>query len=331
MDLDADRGEVIGLIGPNGAGKSTTLRALAGLLAVSDGEIRLNGTVVASSTHHTPAHQRRVGLVFQEHLLFPHLSVTDNVAFGPRARGQTRTQSRAQALGWLERLGVESLATRKPGELSGGQAQRVSIARALAGDPAMLLLDEPTAALDAAGAMSLRSQLRRHLREFGGVSIVVTHTALDAMVLTDRLVVLDGGSIVQAGTPADVAAHPRTLHVAALVGLNLVRGDAHDGVIRFADGTAIAASQRLTGPAFATFSPAAVSLFSSAPVGSPRNIWAGKVTSVAPHGDAVRVQVQTATTLLADITPAALAALDLRPGSPIWASVKATEVTIYPV
>jgi molybdate transport system ATP-binding protein len=178
--------------------------------------------------------------------------------------------------------------------------------------------------------MALRSQLREHLREFDGVSIVVTHTALDAMVMTDRLVVLDEGAIVQTGTPSEVAARPRTHHVAALVGLNLVRGDASSGTVALDDGATLVAAEPLSGPAFAAFSPASVSLYAEQPSGSPRNVWPGTVTSVSPHGDAVRVQVEAAVPLLADITPAALASLNLRPGSPIWASVKATEVTIYP-
>ncbi len=329
IDLDAEPGETVGLIGPNGAGKSTALRALAGLLAISSGDIRLDGSTVSDDRLHVPTHERGVGFVFQDHLLFPHLSARDNVAFGLRARGSSKTAARARAGEWLERLGVIDLADRKPRALSGGQAQRVAIARALAGEPRLLLLDEPTASLDASGAMALRTQLRDHLDDFAGVSILVTHTALDAMVMTDRLVVLDQGNIVQSGTPAEVAARPRTSHVATLVGLNLVRGEAQDGVIGLVDGATLVAAERLSGPAFAAFSPAAVSLFEDAPGGSPRNVWQGTVTSIAPHGDAVRVQVDAAAPLLADITPAALAALGLRAGSHVWASVKATEVSIY--
>ncbi len=331
VDLDAGPGEIVGLIGPNGAGKSTTLRALAGLLAVDSGEITLDGRLLSGGDVHVPTHERGVGFVFQDHLLFPHLTALDNVAFGCRSRGTPRAESRSRAADWLTRLDVGGLADRKPRELSGGQAQRVAIARALASDPRLLLLDEPTASLDASGAMTLRTQLREHLRAFAGVSIVVTHTALDAMVMTDRIIVLDAGDIVQIGTPTQVAARPRTQHVAALVGLNLVRGAARAGAITLPGGMTIVSSNRqLTGPAFATFSPATVSLYTSRPQGSPRNVWEGRVTSVAPHGDAVRVQVESQTRLLVDITPAALAALGLRSGSLVWATVKATEVTAYP-
>lgn len=330
VDLDAADGDVIGLIGPNGSGKSTTLRAIAGLLPVSSGTIAINGVVVAGPRTHVPAHRRGVGVVFQDHLLFPHLTVAANVAFGPRAQGQGRAAARAAASQWIGRVGLEALADRRPGELSGGQAQRVAVARALASSPRLLLLDEPTAALDATSAMTLRSDLRDHLSAFAGVSIVVTHTALDAMVIADRLVVLDGGRIVQTGAPAEVAARPRTAHVAALVGLNLVHGTARDGVVALTSGGEVTAAERLSGAAFVSFRPSAVSLYSDRPAGSPRNVWPGTVTSLAPHGDVIRVQVDSAPPLLADVTPAALSALRLRPGAAVWASVKATEVAIYP-
>ncbi|MGH3506823.1 MAG: ABC transporter ATP-binding protein [Nocardioidaceae bacterium] len=330
IDLDIEAGEVVALVGPNGAGKTTTLRALAGLLPVDDGTISLNGRRLAGGGVHVPAHQRDVGVVFQDHLLFPHLTVLDNVAFGLQARGARRGDAHKRAHEWLERLEVDNLARRRPGQLSGGQAQRVAIARALATDPAMLLLDEPTASLDAAAAMGLRTELRSHLTAFGGVSIVVTHTALDAMLIADRLVVLDDGVIVQDGKPAEVAAQPRTHHVAALVGLNLVSGEASDGVITMPAGGSLVAADRLSGPVFAAFPPSAVALFETRPTGSPRNVWRGRVTSLAPHGDVVRVQVDAVTPLLADVTPEALTSVGIHPGADVWASVKATEVTIYP-
>ncbi len=330
VDLTADHGEVVGLIGPNGAGKTTTLRALAGLLPITRGHISFDGMVLADEAHQLPAHQRPVGFVFQDSLLFPHLSALDNVAFGPRARGAGKAQARQAAAKWLDRLEVAEFADRRPRQLSGGQAQRVAIARALASEPGLLLLDEPTASLDATAAMSLHTALREHLHSVSAVTVVVTHTALDALVLADRLVVMDRGAIVQVGSPTDVAAHPRTQHVAALVGLNLLRGSATDGVVRLPGGTEVVAAERLSGEAFAAFSPQAVSLFAERPSGSPRNVWSGTVASITSHGDAVRVEMAAAVPLLADITPAALASLRLGRGSPVWASVKATEVTVYP-
>ncbi len=330
IDLDGAPGDVIGLIGPNGSGKSTTLRAIAGLVAISSGTIAIDDRVVASDDTHLPPHARGVGFVFQDHLLFPHLSVADNVAFGPRAHGVRRGPARKQAAEWIDRLGLSALASRKPGRLSGGQAQRVAIARALASNPRILLLDEPTAALDASAAMGLRTLLRDHLSAFSGVSIVVTHTALDAMVIAQRLVVIDNGGVVQTGSPAEIAARPRTQHVAALVGLNLVRGEAVGGVVELPSGATLIAADPLSGPVFAAFHPTGVSLFLDEPAGSPRNKWPGSVVSLAPHGDAVRVQLDAQLPLVADITPGALAALDLHIGDRLWASVKATEVTVYP-
>jgi molybdate transport system ATP-binding protein len=330
IDLDLAAGHVVAMVGPNGAGKTTALRALAGLIPVDDGDIMLDGRLLSGVGVHVPAHQRDVGIVFQDHLLFPHLSVLDNVAFGPRSRGVRRGEAHRRAAKWLERLDITQLAQRRPAQLSGGQAQRVAIARALATEPAMLLLDEPTASLDAAAAMGLRTELRSHLRDFGGISIVVTHAALDAMLVADRIVVLDDGVIVQDGSPSDVAARPRTHHVAALVGLNLVWGEAADGVITMPAGGSLVAADRLSGPVFAAFPPSAVALFGTRPAGSPRNVWRGRVTSLAPHGDVVRVQVDAVTPLLADVTPAALTSVGIQPGAEVWASVKATEVTIYP-
>ena len=168
---------MIAVIGPNGAGKSTLLRALAGLLPLDEGAISCAGDTwdgPATKTPWTPwtPQQRNIGMVFGQHLLFPHLDALDNVAFGPRSRGAAKRESRRTAHRWLDHVGVADLGHRKPHELSGGQAQRVAIARALATDPTLLLLDEPMAALDVGVAMALRFELARHLADFGGVSIL---------------------------------------------------------------------------------------------------------------------------------------------------------------
>ncbi len=329
--LDAAPGEVVAVVGPNGAGKTTALRAIAGLQPITSGSIRLGGRVVSDSSSHLAAHRRDVGFVFSDHLLFPHLDAVRNVAFGLRRRGMSKDAANATAREWLERLGLAELAARRPRQLSGGQAQRVAIARALACRPAVLLLDEPLASLDAGAAMTLRSTLRDHLADFGGVSLLVTHSALDALVVADRLVVLEHGAIVQTGSPTEVAARPRSAHVAALVGLNLISGTAVGGVVRSATGPDLVVSERVDGAVVAVFSPSAVGLYASRPAGSPRNVWSAVVRSVAPHGDAVRVQVDAEIgSILADVTPAALAALDLRVGDPVFASVKATEIAAYP-
>lgn len=332
VTLDVAAGEVVALVGPNGVGKSTTLRALAGLVRLDDGRISVNGNVWAEHGTHVPTHRRDVAMVFQDHLLFPHLNARDNVAFGLRQRGARlgRTAARRRADEWLDRMGVADLAERKPSQLSGGQAQRVAVARALVSDPALLLLDEPTAALDARTAMDLRPQLRRHLADFGGLVVLVTHTALDAMALADRLLVLDQGGVVQHGPPAEVAARPRTQHVAALVGLNLVRGRADGARVSLPSGADLVTTHAMHGDVYAAFSPSAVGIYLERPAGSPRNVWRCRITSVAPHGDVVRLQLDGPVPLIADVTPASLTSLRLDPGTEVWASVKATEVVGYP-
>ncbi len=203
--LRAEPGDVVAVIGPNGAGKSTLVRALAGIVPLDEGRVVCDGRTWEGPGVRMDARDRHVGMVFQQGLLFPHLSAIDNVAYGPRSRGAGARQARTAALRWLERLGVDDLARRRPSELSGGQAQRVAVARALATDPRLLLLDEPLSALDVGIAMALRIELARHLADFGGVSVLVTHDAIDAMTVANRVLVIDEGRVAQDGTPTEVA------------------------------------------------------------------------------------------------------------------------------
>ena len=325
ITLGVEPGEVVALLGPNGAGKTTALRALAGLTPMSGGQISLRGRPL----HTLPAESRPIGMVFQDYLLFPHLSALDNVAFGPRCHGVGKAEARRAAAALLERVGLADYAAARPRHLSGGQAQRVALARALAVEPELLLLDEPLAALDAHTRLEIRSQLRRHLADFDGATVLVTHDPLDAMVLADRLIVIEHGAIVQQGAPAEVARRPRTDYVARLVGLNLYRGMA-DGVRVNVGELLLSTSEHLRGPAFVAFPPAAVALYRSRPDGSPRNLWQATINGIERHGDNVRVHLDGPVTAFADITPAALADLDLTPGQRIWASVKATETHAYP-
>jgi molybdate transport system ATP-binding protein len=302
----AERGDVVAVIGPNGAGKTTLLRALAGIAdAGPHAVVEVDGTSWTDPP--VLVRDRRVGLVFQDQALFPHLSALDNVAFGPRSRGVTRTEADATARSWLDRFGIGDLAERRPRQLSGGQAQRVAIARALATDPALLLLDEPFAGLDVGVATALRLELARHLAAYDGVTLLVTHHALDALTLASRVLVLDAGRVAQEGTPEEVAARPRTDHVARLVGLNVLRRD----------------------DAFSAFSPTAVTVSRQEPEGSARLRWQGEILSVVPHGDALRLLVDAGPHLLADVTPAAAAELGLVPGRTVWLAVKETAVEWY--
>jgi molybdate transport system ATP-binding protein len=298
----AEPGQVVGVIGPNGAGKSTLLRAVAGLLPAR-GELRVDDL----SWTRLPVRGRAVGMAFQDQLLFPHLTALDNVAFGPRSSGASRADARRTAQRWLDRFGVGDLASRKPRQLSGGQAQRVAIARALATDPRVLLLDEPFSGLDVSVAAGLRVELARHLAAYDGVTLLVTHDAIDALTLADVVWVLEDGELVQLGPPREVAARPLTRHVARLVGLNVLS----------------------EGGRFWSFSPSAVTVSPEEPTGSARHRWPGTVTSLAPHGDAVRLLVTGEHELLADVTPAAVAELELAPGRSVWLSVKETAVDTY--
>ncbi|MEV0351702.1 ABC transporter ATP-binding protein [Nonomuraea sp. NPDC050680] len=325
LTLEVAPGEVVALLGPNGAGKTTALRALAGLTRLSDGQIILRGRTL----HTLPAEERPIGMVFQDYLLFPHLTALDNVAFGPRCHGVPKAEARRTAAALLERVGLAERATAKPRQLSGGQAQRVALARALAVRPDLLLLDEPLAALDAHTRLEVRSQLRRHLADFDGATVLVTHDPLDAMVLADRLIVIENGAIVQQGSPAEVARRPRTDYVARLVGLNLYRGVADGSRVKVGE-LLLHTYEHLDGPAFVAFPPSAVALYRTRPDGSPRNLWQARIEGIERHGDNVRVHLDGPVTAFADITTAAVADLDLTPGQQIWASAKATETHAYP-
>ena len=335
LGLEIAAGEVVALLGPNGAGKSTALRALAGLLRIASGQITVGGRIVAdaaSGIHRAP-HDRPIGVVFQDYLLFPHLTVLDNVAFGPLARGLDKPEARRRAALLLARVGIADLAESKPPAISGGQAQRVALARALATEPRVLLLDEPLAALDAKTHLLVRTEVRRHLADFSGATLLVTHDPIDASVLADRLVVIEHGSVVQQGTPLQVARRPRTDYVARLVGLNLLAGRGQGHQVLLPTGGSVELAESASGDVYVAFRPAAVSLFVHRPDGSPRNLWAGRIAALEPHGEGVRVEIgevpDRMSSILAEITPSAVAELELRPGSEVWAAVKASDIDVY--
>jgi molybdate transport system ATP-binding protein len=332
LRLRIDAGEVVGLLGPNGAGKTTTLRALAGLQPLSAGHITVAGRDLDRPDRRlwTPTERRPIGVVFQDYLLFPHLTALDNVAFGPRRHGVDRRTARRRAVDWLARVGLHEHARSKPRQLSGGQAQRVALARALAVDPLLLLLDEPLAALDARTRLDTRAELHRHLTEHPGATLLVTHDPLDALVLADRLLIIEDGHLVQEGDAATITAQPRTDYVARLVGLNLYRGKADGHTIHLSDDFSLSVGDPLHGDAFVAFPPTAVALHPHQPDGSPRNTWPATVTGLQRHGDNLRVQLAGPIAAAADITPAAAAHLQLAPGQTVWAAVKATETRAYP-
>jgi molybdate transport system ATP-binding protein len=325
-------GELVVLLGPNGAGKTTLLRALAGLVALDSGRVVLDGAVLEDTRARVrvATERRPIGFVFQDHLLFPHLSALENVAFGLRARGMPSREARRRAAAWLDRVGLADHAGARPRALSGGQAQRVALARAMVTDPRLLLLDEPLASLDAASRSEVRRDLRRHLASFDGTRLLVTHDPLEAMTIGDRLVVVEDGRVTQSGTAADVSARPRSRYVAELVGVNLYRGDATGHTIRLGDGATLVAADDHRGEVFAAVHPHAVALHRRPPEGTPRNVWPGTAETLEAAGDRVRVRVTGQVPIVAEVTPAAAAALHLGDGGPVWAAVKATEVSVYP-
>jgi molybdate transport system ATP-binding protein len=339
--LQAAPGEVLAVLGPNGAGKSTLLGVLAGLLRPDAGHVRLGETTVADPAAgvHVPPHRRGVGLLAQQPLLFPHLTALGNVAFGPRAHGVPRREADRRARELLAAVDAAELADRRPDRMSGGQQQRVALARALAPRPDLLLLDEPLAALDVDATPAMRALLRRVVRAAGQTAVLVTHSALDALVLADRVVVLTGGRVVEEGPAREVLARPRSSFTARIAGLDLVPGIACPGGLRTSDGTVVAGRDGGLAegePAVAVFPPSAVAVFAERPHGSPRNVLAVRVAAIEPHGDVVRLRAAAVPGgpawvdgLAADVTPAAVAELGAEPGAQLWFAVKATEVAIH--
>jgi molybdate transport system ATP-binding protein len=325
VDLEVAKGETVAVLGPNGAGKTTLLRALAGLVPI-EGQIELDGAVLddSSTRTHVPTERRQVGLVFQDHVLFPHMTVLDNVAFG------LRDDAKQTARAWLHKAGLGDKATAMPRDLSGGQAQRVALLRTLATQPKMLLLDEPLSALDVTIRAEVRRDLAGQLGRFDGVRLLVTHDPLEAMALADRMVILERGRITQTGTASEVTARPRSRFVADLAGTNLLRGTARRDHVELAGGGILAAPDAGEGEVFALIHPRAVALYTTKPEGTPRNVWRARAEDLDLQGERVRVRLSGAVPLVAEVTPSAVRELELDPGAEVWAAVKATEISVYP-
>lgn len=340
LELEVQPGEVVALLGANGAGKSTLLSLISGLIRPDTGRITLDDQVLVDVERRVwvPSHHRGVVLLAQQALLFPHLTAVANVAFGPRSKGSSRKDAKTEALRWLAAVDATEFADRRPPQLSGGQAQRIAIARALAADPALLLLDEPMAALDVSVAPALRQLLRRVLRDTGRTALLVTHDLIDALSLADRVVVLDAGMIVEDGPTRTVLTQPRSSFAARIAGVDLIAGTADEHGLMTPDGVRVQGildPTCITGqPAVAVFSPAAVAVHLAPPTGSPRNHLAVTITELEPRGELVRVHAADTTggtgDLIADITAGAAADLELNPGKHVHYAIKATEIQIYP-
>ena len=342
IELSIDEGDVLAVVGPNGAGKSTLLQLIAGALQPTSGAVLLRGSLLSGEHNgrraHLPPHRRRFSYVEQRALLFPHMSVLDNAAFGPRARGVSRAEARDRAVRELTATGLADLAERRPAQLSGGQAQRVSIARALAIDPEVILLDEPFAALDVSVTPALRILLRERLSAWRQTAIIVTHDLLDVVSLANRLLVLEDGRAAALGPTEELLAAPRTQFLADFVGVNLLVGRAATEKEMLLDGdcgTLTGVGDLVSGQrARAIVPPQAVSLHLSQPSGSPRNALRGCVAHLESRGPVVAVTIALGPAgsqrLRADLTPGAVAELALVPGTPVWAAMKATQVSLYP-
>ncbi|QLL05164.1 sulfate/molybdate ABC transporter ATP-binding protein [Mycobacterium vicinigordonae] len=342
VDFAVAAGEVLAVLGPNGAGKSTALHVIAGLIRPDAGLVRLGDRVLTDTAAkvEVATHDRRVGLLLQDPLLFPHLSVAANVAFGPRSRrGMSRSgNTRESALRWLSEVGAESLANRKPRQLSGGQAQRVAIARALAAEPQALLLDEPLTGLDVAAAAAVRAVLREVVARSGCAVILITHDLLDVLTLADRVLVLESGRVCEVGPAAEVLAAPTSNFGARIAGVNLVSGTVGTdgalhtpaGQIWHGSGSGVTSGDA----AVAVFGPSSVAVFPSPPHGSPRNAVEVTVSGLETRGPTVLVrgadQPDGAPGLAASITGQAAAELQLTPGRRVWFGVKAHEVALHP-
>ncbi len=322
LDLTVRPGEVVALLGPNGAGKSTALAAVAGLVPLSAGRTTLAGRVLedVGAGVRVPVERRGCGVVFQDHLLFGHLTALENVAFGLRARGMAAAEARRRAAGWLDQLGLAELAEARVPTLSGGQAQRVALARALVGRPDALLLDEPFASLDAGSRLEVRAAVAERVRHFAGPVVLVTHDLVDAMVLADRVVVLEGGRVAQTGTPREVAHLPRSEYVARLAGTNLYRGTGRAGRVDLAAGGSIAVADPVAGDTLVVVPPTAVQVSAVAPPPGP-NVWPGRVESVEHWGESVRVRLASLPPVTAEMSTARLAEHPLHLGEPAWAVV----------
>lgn len=330
IQFTAQAGRVVAIVGPNGSGKSTLLRTIAGLEPSAQGRLRVNTADWMTDEHFLAPEERSIGFVFQDYLLFPHLSVFDNISFGMHGMGLSKVTVRERVFEWMHRYEIADLADRKPGQISGGQAQRVALTRALIRQPDVLLMDEPLAALDAGTRAGIRAQLRSHLSEFAGTALLVTHDPLEALVLGDDICVLDRGRIMQFGTAAQVTRQPATPYVARLMGLNLVAGQAGRGVVDLDGGGQLRIEQpHPLGRVMAVIRPSAITVHQDRPHGSARNVWVGAIRGIEQVAERVRLDIAATPSVLVDVTAAAVAELDLTPGSPVWLSVKATEIDVY--
>ncbi|MYG94608.1 MAG: ABC transporter ATP-binding protein [Acidimicrobiia bacterium] len=324
--IDTQSGSCTVIVGPNGAGKTTLIHVLAGLIPLRKGKVVLAGQVVDNPARNirVPPNHRPIALQTQPNLLFPHLNVIENVAFGARCSGLNTRLARQRAEKWLHKVGMADMANLFPTHLSSGQAQRVGLARAAACQPNILLLDEPLTSLDA----ETRTNMRHLLTDIKTTRVLITHDPIEIRLLADQLLVMEKGEIIQAGTPEEVAADPRTQWTAKLLDINLLTGTATGTEVTLNNGFILTTTTPLTGPVLITFPPTAVTLSTAEPHTSARNTWQAQVARIQPEGDRVRVILDTPIPCRVWVTLQAVNELRLNTGTRCWAALKASELTV---
>ena len=310
----------LAVIGPSGAGKTTLLRLIAGLERPAGGVIECNGHRWLGDGVWVPPERRRVGFVFQDYALFPHMSVRANVAF----------EARTDVDELLERLRIEHLAGARPGRLSGGERQRVALARALAISPHVLLLDEPLAALDPSTRSAVAAELARVIELAAVPTIVVTHSYEEAVMFADEVAVMDRGLIVQRGRAAEVVGAPASAFVAEFAGVNYLTGTAAGTTVRLDGGQAVRTTDPAEGPVAVLIAPWDITLALGDPGGegeSALNRLPARVERVVVVGNRARVSLGS---LVAEVTPESVERLAIRPGLDVVAIWKATATRVVP-
>jgi molybdate transport system ATP-binding protein len=332
LQLEAASGSIVALIGPNGAGKSTVVDALCGLLPLDRGKVTVAEAVwedVAGRIR-LPPQRRSVGVAFQALSLFPRMTAEENVAYGIRALGARKSEARRVAAEVLERLGASDLAHTGVERLAGGKAQKVALARALAIEPDLLLLDEPTSKLDVTSQMEVRRSLLHALRDFAGVTLWITHQPMETLAVATDVVVMEQGSVTQCGTPDQLQLRPRSPYVAEFAGVNLLEGRSTGDRVVVPGGASVTVADAPLGDVFVAIHPNAIALHRQLPEGTPRNVWRLDVGDIEYEGDRARIGLIGDLTLVAEVTPSAVNQLRLGDKGQVWATVKATQVRTYP-
>ena len=330
--------ETLVIIGPSGCGKTTTLNLISGLLDPDEGRMALGDRVLFddASRVSVPTERRSIGYVFQDFALFPHMTVKENVAYGLRARRRPKAEIPKKVDEVLGLLGIPHLRERRPGALSGGERQRVALARAIACDVEILLLDEPLGSLDAQTRNQVRGELQRMLRVIGRIAIMVTHDYVDALTFGDKICVMDRGRVLQMGPRDQLLHHPKSRFVADLTGVNFFEGTissgADDGLaeVWVGDRCLHAASERRDmGGVLVAFFPSDVTIGRERPMGSARNVFQSQIKEIIHMGDKVRLSLNGALPMCAEISAGALNELSVRDGDTVYASLKATAIRTY--